>query len=360
MSSPTATAITKVDACVHPFVRRSADLRAYLAQPWRSHGFPGPEEYDHLGIGPVYCEPETGEGIPGSDPDQVIRRIFAEDGMDRAVLVPRTRGLVPDLDLSAALCGGTNAWLAAEWLDPHRDRFVGTIRVDPRDPGPAVAEIRRWAGHPGMVQVGVPSQAQAPYGHRQYYPVWAELAELGLPLVLCADGGNGIHFPLTVAGHPTFRIEREVLQPANFAFHLASMLAEGVFERFPGLRVVFADGGHDMLTPIMWRFHKDWRGNRPDIPWLKRSPFEYLAAHVRFVTDALAGAPDEAAWQFWTDLGDASTLLLYGSRYPRWSRITPDAAVAGLRAETSAAVLGGNASVLYGLDSSGGDRAEIV
>jgi len=340
----------RIDACVYPVVEHANDLKAYMPQPWRSQGIPGPEDYDYIGTGPLYSDAGPAGALIGSDQGRLVTRTCVENGASHVILVPRTRGLLPDLDLSAAVCAATNRWLAEQWLaGPYADRFAGSIRIDPRDPAQAVAEIERWADHPRMVQVAVTTQAQAPYGHRQYYPVWAALDETGLPLVVNVDGGSGIHYPLTVAGSPKYQIEKEVLYPSNFSFHFASMLAEGVFERFPRLRVVFADGGHDFLTPIMWRLHKDWRGNRPDIPWLRRSPFEYLRSNIRFVTNLFAGTPDREAWDFWMELADVGTLLMYGSKYPRWDYVSPQDATAGLRPDWTAAVLGGNAASFYGL-----------
>lgn len=346
-----AVAVARVDACVTPMMRSADELREYLDLPWRIMAFPGPEDYDHVGVRPPYAEPPEDGTLPASDPDLVHRRTAVDNDMDVVVLVPRTRGLLPNLDLAAEICAATNRWLVERWLDgPHSATFRGTIRVDPRDPLRAVAEMERWAEHPRMVQVGVPTQAVAPYGHRQHLPVWEAASALGLPVVVAADGGSGVHFHPTLAGRAKYHFEKEVLYPANFAFHLASLLAEGVFERFSDLRVVFADGGHDMLPPILWRLHKDWRGNRPEVPWIRREPGEYLGPHVRFCTEGLGGPPPPgAARDFWLRLGLADRVLLYASRYPHWATRDAAATTEGMEATTAAAVLGGNAAALYSL-----------
>jgi predicted TIM-barrel fold metal-dependent hydrolase len=342
-----ATATKTVDACVHPMPESAEEIRQYMPDPWRRHGFPGHEDYEYVDIAWPYADSAGRGGFPGADPALIAEHARAE-GASAVILVPRTRGLLPDLDLSAAICSATNAWLAERWLDQsYGPEFLGTIRIDPRNPAAARAEIERWAPHPKMVQAAVTTQAQMPYGHRSYYPVWAALAEVGLPLLAIADGGSGIHFPVTVAGRPRYHIEKEVLYPANFSFHLASLLAEGVFERYPALKVIFGDGGHDMLTPIMWRLHKDWRGNRPEVPWLKRSPFEYLRPNVRFLSNALAGAQDEVAWKYWMDLSDADALLMFASKYPFRNFSAPEDCVQGLDPECRSRILSDNARDLY-------------
>ncbi len=81
--------------------------------------------------------------------------------------------------------------------------------------------------------------------------IWEAAAAHGLPVMVKLDGGSGVDFAPTAVGYPHHFIEYSVLAPINFAYHLISMISEGVFERLPDLRVVFADGGHDMLGPLV-------------------------------------------------------------------------------------------------------------
>jgi predicted TIM-barrel fold metal-dependent hydrolase len=348
--APSEGGVLKVDACAHPVVTSSRQLVDYLPNPWRQHGYPGPEDYDFVRTEAPFLDADQTDGLAGSDPELLHRRTCIEQGMNRVVLVPRTRGLLPNLDLNIAVCAATNQWLAEQWLDSaYREQFVGTIRIDPRDPRQAVAEIERWADHPQMVQVAVTTQSLAPYGQRQYDPVWEAVEAHGLPLLVSADGGAGVHFPQTVSGKPSFYIEKAVLYPSNSVFHVASMLAEGTFEKFPALKVVFGDGGLDFLPAMMWRMHKDWRGNHAEVPWIKKSPIEYVRSNVRFLTDGLAGVDDADAWSFWMGLGFADELLLYASKYPKWDFVAASEATTGLPAEWRDAILGGTAAALYGL-----------
>ncbi len=63
----------------------------------------------------------------------------------------------------------------------------------------------------------------------------------------------------------------------NYLYHLMNMIAEGVFERMPNLKMVWADGAADMLTPFIWRM--DCFG-RPHLeqtpPWAPKMPSDYL------------------------------------------------------------------------------------
>ena len=317
--SEDGAAVQVVDAAAHPSFGRPDELRDYMPEPWRSRAFPIPDRYYYPVPGNEWREDAAVDGAAaGSDPALFRRQLLDEAGVDIAILLPLTRGLLPDLDLSAAICAATNEWLATTWLGTHNEhgRFRGSIRIDPRDPAQAVKEIERWAGHPHMVQVAVTLQAQQPYGQRCYLPVWEATAHHGLPVAVHADGGAGIEFWPTGVGFCSHYVEFATLFPLSFAVHLFSLIAEGVFERFDRLSFVFADGGLDALAPLIWRFDKDWRPSRYEVPWVERMPSEYLHDHVRFCSQAYEGPEGEAEVSRWIEVSEAAELQLYSSNYP--------------------------------------------
>ena len=272
-----------------------------------------------------------------------------EAGIERAVLLPLTRGLLPNTDLASAICAATNDWLADGWLEAGSP-FLGTIRVNPGDPAAAVAEIERWADHPAMVQIGVPLQAPHPYGQRGYFPIWEAAAERSLPVAIHVEGGASIDFHPSAAGPLRYALEYDTLYPLNIAYHLASFVAEGVFERLPELRVVCADGGLSAFTPILWRLDKDWRGTREEIPWTKKLPSAYLEEHVRFCLHAADATRSPGSPADWWQIANAKSMLMYSSNYPQRDCLLPPAAVAGLDAATADRVLCANAADLYALN----------
>ena len=111
----------------------------------------------------------------------------------------------------------------------------------------------------------------------------------------------------------------------NYLYHQMNMIAEGVFERFPGLKFVWGDGAADFITPFMWRMDTFGRPHLEQTPWAPRLPSEYLPGHVYFVQGSLDGeAVEEAARSFADELGSAVELA-------------PGSAQAGCRGNSSRA-----------------------
>jgi uncharacterized protein len=339
-----------IDSCVHPMVRQSDELREHMPEPWRSRPIPGPERYYYPSPdGEFWPDAVQAGSLPGSDPELLAKHLFKQSGIDRAVLVPLTRGLAPEIDLGSAICSGTNKWLAETWLGKGNPdgRFLGSIRINPSDPVSAVREIETWSDHPAMVQVAVPLEAHAPYGRRQYAPIWAAAEKAGLPVAVHSEGGSGADFFPTPVGFPRHYCEYATLMPLNYVYHLSSLIADGVFERHPDLKFIFADGAASTMWPLIWRLDCCWRIERNQTPWVPRLPTRYLVDHVRFCTDSMDMPPSEATTTGWFELDRTADLQLYASNYPHWTFLTPEETYPREPAEFRERVLGANAQALY-------------
>lgn len=179
----------------------------------------------------------------------------------------------------------------------------------------------------------------------------------GLPIAVRSDGGTGLEFPPTPVGYPRFFIEYNTFASANFATHLASLITEGVFEKYPELKFVFADGGHDLLTQLIWRLDTTFPACRGETPWVKQMPSEYLAGHVRFVSAKHERPVDPAAVADWARISQVETLLMFGSHYPHWTTMRPDELFPELPEATRHRLLVGNAMETYGDRIGAGARA---
>jgi predicted TIM-barrel fold metal-dependent hydrolase len=353
VSEATTSKHPVVDSSVHVFFKGNQELRDYLREPFKSRGIPD-VEMDWYGAPGGEYAPEVvarSEGYPGSDPRQVGRHLFEEQGVDIAVLHPMTRGTLPDRRLTTAMLSAHNEMLTERWLEDevYGERFRGTIRVNPEDIEGALKEVDRWASHPRMVQLGVPLQSREPYGKPQFMPLWEEAARRGLPVAVHIETGTGVGYPPTPSGHPRTYAQYAAFMALNYLYHLMNMIAEGVFESLPDFKIIWADGGAEMVTPFMWRMDTFGRPHLEQTPWAPQIPSAYLPDHVRFVHSNLDGVRMAGIAAEWLEMTGKSDLIMYGSSYPHWSMTSVSELSLDLTDEQRQKILWRNADKLYGL-----------
>ncbi|MBV9786221.1 MAG: amidohydrolase [Acidisphaera sp.] len=218
-------------------------------------------------------------------------------------------------DMAAAIARAMNEWMARELLDLE-PRLRASIIVPMQNPGLAVEEIERWADDARFVQVLLLVMGDMPLGRRVYWPVYAAAEKHGLPVGIHA--GSAYHNPTTPTGWPSYHGEDYVNQAQAFQTQLGSLIYEGVFGKFPGLRVVLIESGFTWLPACLWRLTKFWRGLRPEVPWVDRSPAQIVREHVRLTLQPVDGPPDAEQFErFWEHMG-SDALLLFSSDYPHW------------------------------------------
>jgi predicted TIM-barrel fold metal-dependent hydrolase len=114
--------------------------------------------------------------------------------------------------------------------------------------------------------------------------------------------------------------------------------------------IVFADGGFDLLWPLLWRLDKDWRGNRDEVPAAALAPGEYLRDHVRFILHRFEGPAAREARRDWLSASaGAEDLLLYGSNAPQWDIFSAQDAADCLPEPMRERVLRRNAEAIYSI-----------
>jgi predicted TIM-barrel fold metal-dependent hydrolase len=135
----------------------------------------------------------------------------------------------------------------------------------------------------------------------------------------------------------------------NYIYHLMSMITEGVFEALPNFKVVWADGGAELLTPFMWRMDTFGRPHLEQTPWAPNIPSSYLPEHVYFVNSSLDGVHQPGIAAEWLEMTGKSDMIMYGSSYPHWSMAEASSISADLTDAQRQKILWQNADKLYGL-----------
>jgi predicted TIM-barrel fold metal-dependent hydrolase len=255
-------------------------------------------------------------GTPGSDIDML--RAQALDGFGSAYAICNVlHGAVAlfNGDMAGAILSAQNDWTADALLsrDP---RLRGSILVTLQDPRLAVAEIERLADDHRFVQVLLPSLGELPIGRRIFWPVFEAAERARLPICLHA-GSLYRHAPMG-SGWPSYFVEDYVTQATAFEGALVSLLAEGVFEKFPDLTFVLAESGTTWLPQFLWRQDKMWLGVRTELPWIDRMPSEIIRERVRLTSQPFDAPSDPKVIERVFNHFGSDSVLLFSTDYPHW------------------------------------------
>ncbi len=231
--------------------------------------------------------------------------------------------LIHNIDVGSAMARAWNDW-QLEFMAGD-DRFLGSIAVNMNDPEKAVAEIHRMAKHPRMKQVLVCGESCHLYGHRSYYPIYQACHDLNIPFAM-HPGREGAIKPSTPIGCPASYFEWHTVIPLTYQAHLVSMVAEGIFERFPRLKVIFTEAGIAWLTGVIWRMDKNFKALRSTVPWLRRMPSEYIFDHVRFTTQPMEEPENPQHLLQLFEMIQAEKTVLFSSDFPHWDFDDPNRA----------------------------------
>jgi uncharacterized protein len=247
---------------------------------------------------------------------------------------------------AAAVASAVNDWMREEILsrDP---RLRASVVVSPVSTDDAVSEIERVGEDPRFVQVLLPARSDLPWGHKNHHALFTAACERGLQVGLHAWGRPGK--AATPSGFTTTYLEDYLANQPIAQAQILSFVSEGVFERFPSLRVVVMESGFAWLAPLLWRFDKDWKGVWREVPWVKRRPSEYVREHFRFTTAPAHLPSDPVALDQLLEMLGGSGMLLYASDYPHEHGDGLPALLDRLSDAERQAVLAGTAAELYGL-----------
>jgi predicted TIM-barrel fold metal-dependent hydrolase len=187
-------------------------------------------------------------------------------------------------------------------------------------------------------------------GDRHYYPIYEAAARHGLPVGIHPNSVDGIFTtaPSMAGGTPAYYIEWHAGLTQIFQANVLSLVCQGVFERFPGLRVVVHEGGIAWMPDVMWRLDKNWRSLRDEVPWLKRQPSDYIVEHIRLTTQPFIEPEQPHHVAAICEMIHADRVLLFSSDYPHWDFDDPRRALVSLPAGLRRRILVDNAVELYG------------
>jgi len=210
---------------------------------------------DHLHF--QYLRKNRGEmSSPGpKEWDQFLE----ESGIEWTVVYPSAGlavGRLVSIDWAVAACRAYNNWLYEKFVRVS-PRIKGMALIPIQDVDSAVEELDRAVRQLGMLGAMLPSTGEGIKGHlgdRFYWPIYEEAEKLGC----CLAVHGGCHHHLGMDAFSTYYPIHALGHPFGIMVQCAAMLAHGVFDRFPKLRVAFLEGGATWVPFFMDRLDRSY------------------------------------------------------------------------------------------------------
>lgn len=343
-----------IDCDVHPLVPTPADLLPYMEEQWRDtvvlRGIDSWETIGYPPNAPFTVREDWRKANPRADgsPAGLAGALLDRFKFGAAILNP----LFPvaafrDPMLAAVFARAVNDWLADMWL-AQDERLKGSVLIPLQAPDLAVEEIERRAGDRRFVQILVWVMGEQTLGRRHLWPIYEAAEKHGFAVAVHA--GSSYFQAVTGSGWPSTFIEDYAAQAQGFHTQLGSLIGEGVFVKYPKLKVVFAESGVTWLPGYLWRLAKFWRGGRSEVPWLDRPPGDYVRDHIRLTLQPFDGpiGPDAgAAMARLIGQLPSEDTLLFSTDFPHWQFDGDDLMPEGLPAGLARKIMRENALATY-------------
>jgi uncharacterized protein len=202
--------------------------------------------------------------------------------------------LAQDIDLLYAGCRAQNKAMASFCAADDRLYAVGYTSL--MDPTRAV-DVATQAIEDGCAAIMVPSTAAGDLAptHPELDPFWALLEQRNVPFVLHVGGGGRLldrafhnnDMPVTdhLGGGENIRSKDYLAIYHSPALFLGTLILDGLFDRFPGLRGGCIEQGAGWV--VSWTHHLDYaqrafRRTEEPLRRLVAKPSEYVARHLKF------------------------------------------------------------------------------
>ena len=256
------------------------------------------EQHRHQEIGADVLTGPKGWMAPGALDTQVRSRVLDALAISAQLVFPTFSvdqfAFSKDLDVRYGGAQALNRAMVAFCAPDPRLKAVGFLPL--ADPERAVVALEE-ALTGGVAAIWVPSDAPGDFSpaHIDLDPVWARLAEAGVPFVLHVGGGkllpkafhnNGLPHPTDwLGGGENLRAKDFPVVHHSPERFLACLALDGVFERHPNLRGAAIELGATWVPGMLRNVdyaHRSFSKFEPTLKALPLLPSEYLRRQVRF------------------------------------------------------------------------------
>lgn len=200
--------------------------------------------------------------------------VLDRQGLGTIVLFPTMgcgveEALKNDVGATMATLSAFNSWLDEDWGFDHQHRIISAPMLSLADPEEAVVELDRVLAKGARIVHVRPAPVPGEHGtsrslgHPSHDPFWARLVEASVPVAFHLGDSGYNAFTAMWGGSPQFQGFGKVntlskILVSDRAIHdtIASMVVDGVFHRFPALRVASIENGSDWVALLVKRLRK--------------------------------------------------------------------------------------------------------
>jgi predicted TIM-barrel fold metal-dependent hydrolase len=193
-------------------------------------------------------------------------KVMDEQGIESTIMLPTLgvgmeAALEHDVPAFTAAFTAFNRWLDEDWGFNHDDRIYASPYVSLIDVDWAVAELEYALAHDARTVLMRPASVYGVAGRRTpgdraHDAFWARLDEAGITLVV--HGGDSSYAAYEqlwgLSGEvESFRVPmlKRLLSASPIHDFMASLIADGLFDRFPNLRVATIETGSGWVRPLL-------------------------------------------------------------------------------------------------------------
>lgn len=285
-------------------------------------------------------------------PIDELADLMDEIGIDKAIANNLGGSPIKGERLVPGYINGTNNWLLEQF--GRYDHIVGNMAISHHGAINQMAEeIDRLASEKSIVGIqffGTPINPSP--GDRKYDPIYRAAERHGLPISIHTGTGNR-GWPEQFWWSQTYAEDHVYEHPFSHMSNIASMVLNGVTERFPDLDFLCQEAGIGYVPYLLERMDTAYETMGHDLPQLEKRPSEYVDDSIYFATQPLGHTgthPDQIAWTV-DMIGPENVVFSSDSPHPDFD--TPEELFDRIRhyfeADEINAIMGQNAEELFGL-----------
>jgi aminocarboxymuconate-semialdehyde decarboxylase len=236
-------------------------------------------------------------------------QIMDQQGVDVQVLtINNFWWYAADAGLAGQIVRAQNEGLA-KWVAAHPDRFVAIASVALQHPELAAEQLQDGVKRLGLRGASIGGHVNGEdVSLPKYDPFWAKAAELGVPVFMHPGGAENIVKEGAFRGRGD--LGNIIGNPLETTYFLSRLIFDGVFDKFPGLRIFAAHAG-GYLPSYLGRTEAACvvRGNANCAN--RKKPSEYLTSQILIDTMVFS---DEGLRHLVAEVGAGQ--VVYGTDVP--------------------------------------------